>query len=103
MHLNKMRKIQGSNEYKVKSLKDLDELDDEAELNLEEGPRGGTVASAPIDLNFYLLLNHRSNITNFKLMMPDLYEGFKNAIPTVITTMTVNNWVYLWYENLMDK
>jgi hypothetical protein len=36
-------------------------------------------------------------------MMPDLYEGFKNAIPTVITTLTVNNWVYLWYENLMDK
>lgn len=44
MHQNKMRKIQGSNEYKVKSLKDLDDLDDEAELNLEEGPKGEAVA-----------------------------------------------------------
>lgn len=35
--------------------------------------------------------------------MPDLYEGFKNAIPTVITTITDKGWAFLWYENLMDK
>jgi len=35
--------------------------------------------------------------------MPDLYEGFKNALPTVIATITKKGWIFLWYENLMDK
>ena len=86
--------------HSMKELEDPEESDDEGQLNIEDADID---KSDPIELEFYLLLNHKSIITNFKLMMPDLYEGFKNAIPTVLTTITEKGWIFLWYENLMDK
>jgi hypothetical protein len=103
MMQNRMKNISNKN-VRFKSLKDLDNLDDDDEfLNNEEGPGDKAEATIPLELNYYLLLSHKSKITRFKLMMPDLYEGFKNAIPTVITTITEKGWIFLWYENLMDK
>lgn len=101
MKQNKARKLKGTNDFKLHSLKELDE-DDESELEYEKDNDEGETSS-PLELNYYLLLSHKSTITGFKLMMPDLYEGFKNAIPTVLTTITEKGWIFLWYENLMDK
>jgi len=106
MMQNKTRKMQHSGvELKLRSMKELDNPgegneDEEGQLNIEEADDD---KGDPIELEFYLLLNHKSIITSFKLMMPDLYEGFKNAIPTVLTTITEKGWIFLWYENLMDK
>lgn len=103
MMQNRARKIQPTNGIRIHSLKDLDgpdESGDDNELNNEDKDQD---KSDPLELEYYLLLNHKSVITSFKLLMPDLYEGFKNAMPTVLATITEKGCVFLWYENLMDK
>ena len=69
----------------------------------EEDSTDSLSEEEPLELEYYLLLSHKSEITNFKVLMPDLYEGFKHAIPTVIATVTKKGWIFLWYENLMDQ
>ena len=86
--------------FRIKSIKDLDALDD-ADSNDEDMAEDGA-DTTPFDLNCYELIDHKSKILSFKLMMPDLYEGFKNATPTVLTTLTAKGWAFLWYENLMS-
>lgn len=80
-------------------MKDLDDLIEKEENSVQ------TVddQEEPLELEYYLLLSHKSPITNFKVLKPDLYEGFKHAIPTVIATVTKKGWIFLWYENLMDQ
>lgn len=95
---NKTRKIPSTTDLKLKLLAGLNDDDDEEKENFEVESHEST-----LELDYYLLLNHKSSITNFKLLKPDLYESFKNSIPTIMATMTERGWVYLWYENLMDK
>ncbi len=57
----------------------------------------------PFDLAAYQLLDHRGPIESFRLMMPDLFEGFTAVLPTVIATFTKEHGIYLWYENMMNK
>jgi hypothetical protein len=91
------------NKQSIKSFRDLEDMSDDDNLNSENVGKRGREDNVSLDLNFYLLLSHKSKVTGFKLLKPDLYEGFKNAIPTVITTTTEKGWTFLWYENLMDK
>ena len=97
MKQNKTRKLKGQNKFKIKSLADLNEdeaKEDEDEKELNEDT---------FELEYYMLLNHKSEITYFKLLKPDVYESFNNSIPTIVTTITKKGWIFLWYENLMDR
>jgi hypothetical protein len=100
MRDNKTKKLKGANDFKFKSLKDLDNMIENSSV---EDASDGSSEEPQLDLDYYMLLSHNSTITSFKMLMPDLYEGFKNAIPTVIATITQKGWIFLWYENLMDK
>lgn len=97
MKQNKTKKINDNNNFKIRSLADLNDENNEQNNDFnEEGHKSN------LELEYYMLLSHKSAITGFKLLLPDLYESFKNTIPTVVTTITEHSWIYLWYENLMD-
>jgi hypothetical protein len=99
MQDNRTKKLKGNN-FRFKSLTQLDNMID----NDSDADMSSDSSDEPqLDLEFYMLLSHKSTITSFKMLMPDLYEGFKNAIPTAIATITQKGWIFLWYENLMDK
>jgi hypothetical protein len=69
--------------FKFKSFKELDESSDDDNLNKEDtmNKEKENEKVLPLDLSFYCLLDHRSPIRYFKMMKPDIYECFKNAIP----------------------
>jgi len=53
------------------------------------------------DLFHYKITHQRGNIEYFKLMFHDLYETEKKLLPNVIITVTSNNDIYLWQENIV--
>ena len=100
MKQNKAKVIHDSNEIKLHSHSKFGENKNVQLLNREDIDDD---KDDPVELEYYSLLNHNSKIVSFKLMMPDLFEGYKNAIPTALATITEKGWIFLWYENLMDK
>ncbi len=64
------------------------------------GMRQGNLDFQSDDLQEYNFPLHKAPIEYFKILHHDLYETEKRYLPNIILTVTKNNEVFMWQENL---
>jgi hypothetical protein len=79
-----------------------EQIDAEGNLLDPLGARQGNLNFQNDELHEYNLPRHKNPIEYFKLLHHDLYETEKRYLPNIILTVTKNNEVFLWQENLMN-
>jgi len=64
------------------------------------GMRQGNLDFQSDELQEYKIPRHKAPIEYFKILRHDLYETEKRYLPNIILTVTKNNEVFMWQENL---
>ena len=99
----------GMQQQKYGNLKNVAQLDFknpyeniDADGNLLDmaGMRQGNLDFQSDELQEYNLPRHKAPIEYFKILRHDLYETEKRYLPNIILTVTKNNEVFMWQENL---
>ena len=77
-------------------------IDAEGNLLDPMGARSGNLHFQNDELLEYIIPRHKYPIEYFKILHHDLYESEKRYLPNIILTVTKNNEVFLWQENILN-